>query len=171
MKILAGLVLVLTLVLPSISYAQLIVGGDVGALVLFRGEESYRAPAAMLSAEWQVCMDNAAKNWLGVVGYYGITDKGGPGDLLGMGIRWYFRVAEGAAYPGLGLSGFFVGPTDTSDGKTMVARDTFLGGPEVLLELPWGTDEDKVLAWCGLYGHLFGDQVNALRFGLRASFN
>lgn len=161
----------LCLLLASPAAAQLIVGGDLGGTVIFRGEESYRAPNALISAEWQAGLDEGGKHWLGLVGYYGITDDGGPGDLAGMGMRWYMKAAQGAVYPGLGVSGFFLGPATDDTGQTIISKDTLLAGPELLLEMPWGDDQDKILAWVGFYGRLSGDQVNALRFGLRAAFN
>ena len=165
------LVLILGLLLiASAARGQLIVGGDLGGTVLFRGEESYRAPNALLSMEWQVPLDSLDKNWFGLVGYYGITDAGGPGDLAGLGGRWYFRVAEGSMYPGLGLGCFFLGPAEDDQGNVLVAKDTLLGGPEIVCEIPWGED-DKITAWCGFFGHLFGDEVNAMRFGIRAAIN
>lgn len=167
--------LALTLLVAAPAGAQLVTGGDVGGTVIFRDKESFRAPNALLSMEWQVGLDGTeevpGKHWLGLLGYYGITDDGGPGDLMGLGVRWYMKAAGGNIYPGLGVSGFFLGPAETDDGVTIIEKDTLLVGPELLLEIPWGEDDDKITAWAGIYRGFVGDDVDAMRFGLRAAFN
>lgn len=150
--------------LASPAAAQVVVGGTGGATFIISDGNLISVGSILGEVEWQAMNDRGDLRG-GLLAYTGLNSEGG-GEQVGGGYRWYFR-RPGSSYLFVGVGGFVIG-TDTPGVDELTG---FVGG-EVGLQIPVGSDQDKVTGFAGVYPAVIGStETGVIRLGVRAALN
>lgn len=164
MKRFLSMALAAVLLCAAQAQAQVVVGGAVGATQLVTGGHVLNLATTLAELEYQ---SDLTPYWkLGLVSFAGINSEGG-GPETGMGLRVYRKAFNSETRFGLGVSGFALG-----ENTPEISELSIFIGPELLLELPFGLNGNRVTGLLGVYPSAIGQSnIVVIRPTVRASFN